>query len=268
VATLRGFFTEIRLDAFLSEKHFKFIGIVNQWIGYACWSQKYDRTPSFLWNPWISLVLWISGMVTRFDHRNTTGILPLSEHFKFVAIVNQWLGYASWSQKYDRTPSILGNTTSSLVLWISDLLKKVDHRYTTGRLPFCETLQVHWYCESVTRWRVLITEIRQDPFLSAEHFKFIGIDNLWLGDAGCSQKYDKKPSFLPTLQECCYCESVARLRGLFIEMRLDAFLSAKPFKFIVIVNQWLGDAGWSQKYDRKTSFLRNPWSSLVFRLSG
>jgi hypothetical protein len=91
--------------------------------------------------------------VTRVDHRNMTGSLLSTKNFKLIGIVNQWLGYADCSQKYDRTPS------------------------------FCETLQVHLYCESVNRLRVLITEIRQNAFLSATPLNFVGIVNHWQGDA-------------------------------------------------------------------------------------
>jgi hypothetical protein len=181
-----------------------------------------------------------------------------------IGIVNHWLGYAGCSQKYDWTPSFLRKTSSSLVLWISGYVTRVNHRNKTGRYPFCETLQVDWYCESVARLRGLITEIRQDAFLSVKPFKFFGIVNQWLGDASWSLKYDRATYFLRNP----WSESVAKWRGLFIEIRQDAFVFAKPFKFICIANQLLGYEGLSQKYDRTPSFLRNPSSSLVLRLSG
>jgi hypothetical protein len=61
---------------------------------------------------------------------------------------------------------------------------RVDHKNTTGRLPFCETLEVRFYFESVSRLRRSITEIRQEATLSVKQFKFIVIVNQWLGDAG------------------------------------------------------------------------------------
>jgi hypothetical protein len=191
-------------------------------------------------------------LITEIRHEAFLHAKPL----KFVGIAIQWLGYPGKSQKLVRTPSFLQNPSSSFLLWISGFVTRVFHRNTTGRLPFCETFQVNLYCESVARLRGLITEIRLHAILSAKHFNFICIVNQWIGYAGWSQKYDRTPSFLRTIQVRWYCVSVARLRRLITEIRLDAFLSAKTLNFVGIVNQLQGDAGWSQKYERKPSFLR------------
>jgi hypothetical protein len=204
VSRLRGLFTEIRLDAFLSAKHFKFIGIVNQWLGDAGCHR--NTTGPFLFCETIQ-VHWYWESVTR--------LRLLITEIRQVAFLSvktfKWIsGNVTQVNRRNRLESFhSANPRSSFVLWISGKVTRVHHKNTTGRLPFCETLPVRWYFESVSRLRRLITEIRQ-----------------------------------------------------------DAFLYAKPFKFIVIVNQWLGDACWSQKYDSKPFLLRNPWSLLVFRFCG